>query len=215
MILVRERSASGFEVLLVQRASQLAFHGGAWVFPGGRVESAELSAGDELSAARLAARRETFEEAGLRLAPEALVPFSHWTTPLGMPKRFATWFFVAPFEAASEVRVDGGEILAHRWLTPAEALSLQAARTLELPPPTFVTLWVLRGFGRVRDVLDDVSQREPEVYVPRPRATPRGIVSLYRGDAAYDSAGGEVELHGRRHRLCMFTDGWSYLRDTP
>src|SRR5690606_9484735 len=64
VILVRERPASGLEVLLVQRAAQLSFHGGAWVFPGGRVEGAELALGDELGAARLAARRETFEEAG-------------------------------------------------------------------------------------------------------------------------------------------------------
>ncbi len=79
------------EVLLLRRSSKLAFHGGAWVFPGGRVD---LDAGESAddAGARRAAVREAHEEAGLVLDPAALVPLSHWTTPEGQPRRFATWF---------------------------------------------------------------------------------------------------------------------------
>src|SRR6202048_3108743 len=32
---------------------------------------------------------------GMLLALDELVPYAHWITPEGMPKRFATWFFLA------------------------------------------------------------------------------------------------------------------------
>lgn len=206
VLLLRDQP-EGLEVLLMQRASQLAFHGGAWVFPGGRVDPSDADA-DPLRAAARAAVRETSEEAGLTLAQEALVPFSHWTTPAGLPRRFATWFFVAQVEPEREVQVDGGEIHAHRWLRPEAALTLQASATLDLPPPTFVTLSALRRFSRVAEVFDAARRTPPPVFVPRPRPAPGGIVSLYQEDVAYE--GGELDQSGPRHRLCMFGGGWRY-----
>jgi 8-oxo-dGTP pyrophosphatase MutT (NUDIX family) len=213
VVLLREvpaPSASGFEVLLVRRARELEFHGGAWVFPGGRVDPSEHEAGDPLASARRAAVRETAEEAGLRLDAEALVPFSHWTTPLGMPRRFATWFFLATLPSGAEVRVDGGEIRAHRWLPPEAALTLHAARELELPPPTFVTLSVLSGFSRAHEVLTQARTAAPSVFVPRPCPSPEGLVSLYEGDAGYEAH--DLTCAGPRHRLCMFGRSWRYER---
>ncbi|WP_249010321.1 NUDIX hydrolase [Conexibacter sp. DBS9H8] len=108
------------EVLMVKRHQDLAFMGGFWVFPGGRVDAEDGSA-------EAAARRELAEETGIVL-PEAseLVPFARWITPLGLPKRFDTWFFLVHAEgalAASTAVVDGSEIVAARWLSPAEALA--------------------------------------------------------------------------------------------
>ena len=40
IVLLRD-APRGFEMLLLQRAAKLAFHGGAWVFPGGRVDAAD------------------------------------------------------------------------------------------------------------------------------------------------------------------------------
>lgn len=220
-VLLTRDSERGLEVLLVQRASELAFHGGAWVFPGGRVEPSDFASplappsarfGDapELHAARLAAVRETHEEAGLRIDVERLVPLSHWTTPEGRPRRFATWFFVAEVDPGLEVVVDGGEIRAHRWQSPAAALALQAAGEIDLPVPTYVSLSVLAGYQRAADVLALARAEPPFVFVPRPRVTPDGIVSLYHGDLAYEGA----ELHGEgpRHRLSMLKSGYRYER---
>ncbi len=209
VILLRE-ARTGFEALLTQRARELAFHGGAWVFPGGRVEAAELDASDDLGSARKAAVRETLEEASVLLEAQALLPFSHWTTPEGLPRRFTTWFFVAAAARDVEVRVDGRESLAHRWLTPEAALSAQARGEMDLPPPTFVTLSVLAGFARLGELLEHTSIQTPQVFVPRPRAHASGIVSLYQGDVAYES--GDLEASGGRHRLCMFREGWRYER---
>lgn len=58
------------ELLLMERAKAMVFAGGAMVFPGGRVDAgdhmlAALYGGGEEIAARIAAVRETIEEAGL------------------------------------------------------------------------------------------------------------------------------------------------------
>src|SRR5262249_17295017 len=115
----------GCEVLLLQRNTKLSFHGGAWVFPGGRIDEADYAAGsdsaDIIAAARRAAVRESMEEAGLRVDAARLVLFSRWVTPVGLPKRFEAWYFAAP-AGTEAVRVDGGEILDHRWVRPADAL---------------------------------------------------------------------------------------------
>src|SRR5512145_1131655 len=81
VVLLRE-SGNGCEVLLVRRNAQLAFHGGAWVFPGGRLDRADYAddAHDTIAAARCAAVREAREEAGLVLRPDALVLVSRWIT---------------------------------------------------------------------------------------------------------------------------------------
>jgi 8-oxo-dGTP pyrophosphatase MutT (NUDIX family) len=43
VVLVREIvENNNIEVLLVQRNSRLVFHGGHWVFPGGRVDAADF-----------------------------------------------------------------------------------------------------------------------------------------------------------------------------
>ncbi len=68
-----------FEVLMVERHANIAFAGGAMVFPGGRVDPSDrlddwrdhatgLSDDPSLAAGQIAAIREAFEEAGLLLA---------------------------------------------------------------------------------------------------------------------------------------------------
>jgi 8-oxo-dGTP pyrophosphatase MutT (NUDIX family) len=208
VVLLRDASA-GLEVLLLRRAKQLAFHGGAWVFPGGRVDPTDARA-DQLGSARAAAARETLEEAAVELDPDTLVPFSHWTTPEGRMRRFATWFFAAQLQAARDVRVDGREMDAHRWIIPSEALALQATGELELPPPTFVTLHVLAAHARAAEAVETARASKPFVFLPRPRSFQDGVVSLYGGDSAYE--GGEIDVPGARHRLSMFPGRWQYAR---
>ncbi|HXH16435.1 MAG TPA: NUDIX domain-containing protein [Sphingomonas sp.] len=71
LVVFRDRAAGPPELLLVERAKAMAFAGGALVFPGGRVDpgdhalAALLDRGDDETAARIAAIRETIEEAGL------------------------------------------------------------------------------------------------------------------------------------------------------
>lgn len=209
--LLRDGDA-GPEALLVRRNAQLAFHGGAWVFPGGRIDPADYGtddSNDTLRAARYAACREAWEEAGVQIAPDSLVAFARWVTPEGLPKRFDTWFFAAR-ASADVVRVDGGEIHEHQWIRPPDALQAHRAGTLELPPPTWVTLHQLSSYATVTESLTTVAQGSIEEFVPRLYMLSEGACSLYAGDVAYES--GLVEEPGPRHRLWMLEAGWRYER---
>jgi 8-oxo-dGTP pyrophosphatase MutT (NUDIX family) len=71
VIVMRETADGPPELLIVERARAMSFAGGALVFPGGRVDpgdhvlAATLDGDPEDLAARIAAARETIEEAGV------------------------------------------------------------------------------------------------------------------------------------------------------
>lgn len=87
VVVFRHASAQGQgrlappELLMLQRAQAMRFAGGATVFPGGRVDPADRELArriapdqpEEMAAARIAAIRETLEEAGLLIATHAAV----------------------------------------------------------------------------------------------------------------------------------------------
>lgn len=202
VILLRE-GAAGLEALLLERNWRLGFYGGSWVFPGGRVEEEDArsdEALDDLLPAKRAAVRETFEETGLRIDEDELVFFSHWTTPINFSKRFSTYFFVmrAPEGIA---RADGVEAISLRYLAAGEALLMHARGALRLPPPTFVTLTELSRFKRIDEALAAFSRRDPPRILPRIVELEEGAISLYPGDAGYESL--DLEREGPRHRLVM------------
>lgn len=152
VVLVRE-AENDIETLLLLRNSKLTFEGGAWVFPGGKVDPGDYPSehaddtqhgGDQRKLDYLAAInaviRETQEEAGLSIASSDLIHIAHWTTPLGLPRRYATWFFLCPLHTQVDIVVDDDEILDYQWLTPRAALALHEAGTIRLPIPTSHTL---------------------------------------------------------------------------
>lgn len=74
VILVRERGSDAPELLMVERAADMAFAGGAWVFPGGRIDEADRQLGSSFGddgPARVAAIREALEETAI---PVGLAP---------------------------------------------------------------------------------------------------------------------------------------------
>ena len=197
----------------MRRNTRLDFHGGAWVFPGGRIDPGDYSAGggeDIVTAARHAAVREAREEAGLAVALSDLVLFSRWITPEMSPKRFDTWFFAAPAREGV-VQVDGGEIHEHRWFAPSDAMAAQRRGEIELPPPTFVTLQKLSEFPSAREALATLEHDPPETFIPRLCLVPGGACSLYAGDAGYED--GDPDRSGPLHRLWLLESGWRYERD--
>ena len=117
VVLVRD-GADGVEVLLARRNSKIYFAGGAWVFPGGRIDDEDHGenfsgepfdeAHDEfLDVARRACVREAAEEADALISADQLVFMSHWTPPLEAPKRFSTYFFMGPAPTET-LTADGG-----------------------------------------------------------------------------------------------------------
>jgi len=206
IVLLRE--VGELEVLMLHKASQIAF-GGMWVFPGGRIDTEDYPGdGDANVAARNAAVRETHEEAGLTLMPEGFVWFAHWTPPPVAPKRFATWFFAARADSHN-VTIDGGEIQNHQWVTPTAALAQHAAGDIDLAPPTWVTLYQLSRYDTVETALEQMRSREPRYYETRIGKRADGVrVAMWYGDAGY--ASWDADAPGARHRLVMTPGGFVF-----
>jgi 8-oxo-dGTP pyrophosphatase MutT (NUDIX family) len=217
VVLMRD-GAGDIEILMVQRSAGLSFHGGAWVFPGGRIDEDDIARArqsdakgdDPMEAARHAAVREAREEAGIAVEARSLVPFAEWVTPEILPKRFRTWFFAARAGDAKSVRVDGGEVVKYSWVTPDAALSGHRSGTLDLPHPTWVTLTSLRAHRTVDAALAALAQAEFGVFRPRLSPIDGGTLSLFEEDVAYDS--GDVDAPGPRHRLYAANNDWRYER---
>ena len=104
---------------MVRRNPDLTFMGGFWVFPGGKLEDSDASP-------EAAARRELAEEASIWLRAGAeMILFARWITPVSLPTRFDTSFFLADASDAVDTQVatvDGSEIVEARWVAPKAAL---------------------------------------------------------------------------------------------
>lgn len=217
VVLVRDRP--DLEVLMLRRTPRAVFSPGASVFPGGGVDpddraphvldrvvgagdpavSAEMSLAAGGAGFKVAAVRESFEEAGLLLARRAhdgslidvadpttreavakwrhalnnqrlsfadvlaaagavvdtrdLHVFAHWLTPLGAPRRYDTWFFVARAPLGDDGVHDDLELVASEWVRPRDALERGRAGDIELIFPTMRTLTLLSRFDRADDAI--------------------------------------------------------------
>ena len=153
-----------------------------------------LGDGTELGTMRVAALRELFEESGIWLgAPlrdattkrralltgatsfanlaeeaaldlEALVWTARWITPVGIPKRFDTYFFLAMARRDAAPSVDDGEdgeAVEVRWISPAAAIE-----TLPIVFPTLKNLEAISGFETAKDLLN--SRRGKNVITTQP-----------------------------------------------
>ena len=90
----------------------------------------------------------------LRLAVDELVPYAHWITPEGMPKRFDTWFFLAAAPPDQLGAHDGRESTDSIWVSPREALQGGENGRFKLPFPTTRNLIKLGKEGSVGQALN-------------------------------------------------------------
>ena len=172
------------EVLLVKRNPQARFMGGAWVFPGGAVASAE---GEGDVAHRAAAVRELAEEAGVTVpGPETLVKFSRWITPKEVKIRFDTHFFLAPLPEGAEARPDGQETVDAQWFTPHGALEAHRAGEILLVFPTIKHLEQLGGFPSAHAVLEHARRRDVVPVQPRVVVTGETARVVLPGEPGYE-----------------------------
>lgn len=215
-ILVRD-AADGLQVLLMRRSGKSGFMGGAYVFPGGKVDprdaeptswpgapspdaiarmcGAAVLAPEDAAAARtllVAGAREALEEAGVQLALDALVPWGHWITPSAEPRRFDTWFFVGALAADVVVRADDHEAVELGWFAPSAALAAAAEGAMFLPPPTLLTLAELAGFTHAEAVLAAARARALPGIMPKLDLTGGRVVIVFPWDSGYAALEGEA-----------------------
>jgi 8-oxo-dGTP pyrophosphatase MutT (NUDIX family) len=153
------------EVLLIKRNPAQRFMGGAWVFPGGAVDTDD---GEGTAAHRAAGVREVAEEAGIDLPDaDALVRFSRWITPAMVKIRFDTHFFLAAAPDGAVPKPDGSETVDLGWFTPQGALDAHEREEILLVFPTIKTLESLTGFATADALLEWAGGREVEPVEPQ------------------------------------------------
>src|SRR3954464_13185412 len=101
---------------------------------------------------------------GISLTLDGLVPYAHWITPEGMPKRFDTWFFLAAAPPDQVGAHDGRESTDSIWVSPREALAGGESGRFKLPFPTTRNLIRLGKQESVNAALED-SRGKPIVTV--------------------------------------------------
>jgi len=205
----------GFEVLLLLRAKAIKFAGGAWVFPGGRIDTedgtkAQTSDLDSLPAARVAAARESHEEAGLTLDSAQFLEYSHWTTPVAEKKRFSTWFLLGNVDKDCSVTVDDGEIVEYQWLSPQQAIDKHRAQALHILPPTYLTLLELAEFNSIEEARQAIQGRTPPRFFPNMVFHDKTVSVLYQDDPGY--ADGDHQAAGKHHRMTLIDNCWRYTK---
>jgi 8-oxo-dGTP pyrophosphatase MutT (NUDIX family) len=169
--------ADGPEVLVVERSGESRFLPGYVAFPGGAVDSADTAHaerwfGDPGEAARAAAIRELFEEAGVTLtvagvvaadgfevtdhAPptiDQLAPLCHWVAPPEVPVRFDARYFTVAGGPDVPVVPDGREVTRAWWTSPRVLLAEWEAGERKLYWPTWLTVTELAACATLEDVL--------------------------------------------------------------
>ena len=144
------------EVLMGRRSARHVFMPNKYVFPGGRVDRADLTAplASDLASDILATMRREgairsrhanwapFRAAGVVPDLSGLRLITRAVTPPGRSRRFDTWFFTADASALCDDRPPepSSELEDVQWVPLAQA------RTLDLP---MVTHFVLDELGRV------------------------------------------------------------------
>lgn len=208
VVLLRE-GRRGPEVLMLRRPDRGNF-AGAWVFPGGKIDPADIAiAGPEASEdeiARIAGVRETAEETGLRLDGGELLTLSCWIPPAQVQPRFRTWFFLAPFPGG-QIVPQPAEVEEHLWLRPAEALQQHSRAEMTLVPVTWVTLLQMSTQPDVASVLAEA--REIGIQRFESRLREDDSMLLWPEDSEY----GEGRTGSGRHRLDRSALPWVYTRE--
>jgi len=139
---------------------------------------------------------------GLALDAGALRVFAHWITPEPAPRRYDTWFFVAPAPPGHTYEHDSDETVASEWVRPFEALERARRGEFELIYPTFKSLQALARFASASALLDAVDAAwrgvAPALRVMNPD---QGWQVRLPGDDAVDDGDTDAIAHSRTNRV--------------
>ena len=125
----------------------------------------------------------------LRLATDRMAYLSHWITPVSERKRYDTRFFVAAVPENQSSLHDEVESVSQLWISPAEALAMQARGRLLLRFPTIKTLEQMATYDSTEAALAGVRENgdlRPRLpWVARRRGR---VVRILPGEPGYEEA---------------------------
>lgn len=142
------------------------------------------------------------------LASEALVldagrlrPFGRWITPSPAPRRYDTWFFVAPAPAGHAYAHDADETVASEWMRPTDALARARRQEIELIYPTFRSLQAVARFHDTASLFAAVDRAWQEPATALRVINPdQGWQVRLPGDGDGDDSEVDALAYSRTHR---------------
>lgn len=135
-----------------------------------------------------------------------LMPLSHWITPVLMPYRFDTRFYLAAVPEGQECCPDARETVEGLWLSPLKALNGNLAGTIPLSPPTLVTLHGLLNVNTIEELQPATAHRKwGRPIMPRLVPVTGGAVIVEPWDPEY----GQEEIDIRPDKLAAAVLGAS------
>ena len=168
-------------------------------------------AGARLAAQRLPPHAGNFEfaalcrDAGLRLATDRLFYIGHWVTPLCLPKRFDTRFFLAVLPEGQASLHDSVETLDQVWLRPQVALAPEHSRRLLKVTRNVIEL--VGGFADMESLLAWArSPRAVPMVMQRRGMGSDGLRSLMPHEPAFAEIG-KLDPDGEGTAWCELRPG--------
>nr|WP_321510654.1 NUDIX hydrolase [uncultured Hyphomonas sp.] len=164
--------------------------------PGAPLVGADIA--DKLAPHRHAVDRaemsflDLIREHELVLALDSLVHFGHWITPIMMPKRFDTHFYIAPAPEHQIAAHDGRETTDAVWMSAEEALAQEADGRATIIFPTRMNLKRMTMATSVSDALARFGAMEVPTVLPKPGKDDDGNPCLFIPDV--EGYGQTVEL---------------------
>lgn len=122
---------------------------------------------------------------GLVPAFGEMVHFAYWVTPVTMPKRFETHFFLVHAPEDHVATHDGQEAVRSFWVTPAELIAEADAGKQVLVPATRANLELLAESATVAEALAAARDRAIVPVMPVVEKADGGILIKIRDDAGY------------------------------
>jgi 8-oxo-dGTP pyrophosphatase MutT (NUDIX family) len=163
------------------------------------VGAERLTAIDRTHKAALEAGTASFRDVvtgeALVLALDLLVPFAHWITPLRMPKRFDTHFFLAVAPADQVGVHDGRETVDSIWIAPRRALDEARSGRFKVLFPTERNLVKLTRTATAAEAIAQARTDRVVTVMPELLKGERGQRQLrIPADAGYDGAVFDIDI---------------------
>lgn len=124
----------------------------------------------------------------LELATDLLVPFAHWITPKIRPRRYDTYFFLAPAPASQAARHDGHEAVASVWVRPGEAAADGVAKRVKMIFATRFNLLKLARSGDRQAAFAAAQTGTIVTVCPEYYETSEGLMWRIPVEAGYDDS---------------------------
>lgn len=135
-------------------------------------------------------------ELGVKVDLAALTLFARWITPVMMPKRFDTYFYVAHAPADQLAVCDGHETVDAEWIEPGHALTLAERGERTIIFPTRMNLKLLAESEHAHGAVAAAALRPAITVTPWVEKRAHGPVLVIPPDAGYGAVEEDLESTG-------------------